>query len=75
MRTGEFESWTGNLLEVGPIYPFVGSEVLLWIVGMVLWIAWHVWQARHESEEYREEMEKYARGDNLAKALRDERIS
>ena len=74
MTTGEFESWTGNLLEIGPIYPFVGSEVLLLIVGVALWIIWHIWQARNEANEYREEKERYAQGENLLKAIRGEKI-
>jgi hypothetical protein len=74
MATGNFENWTGNILDIGPLYPFVGSEVILWIVGMAVWIIWHIWQARHESNEYREEMEKYAKGENLMKAIRGERI-
>lgn len=75
MSTGSFDSWTGNMLDIGPIYPFVGWEVVLWVVGMAFWIIWHIWQARHESNEYHAETEKYARGENLMKAIRGERLS
>ena len=74
MSTGMIENWTGNMTDVGPLYPFVGSEVWLWVIGMALWIVWHIWQARHESREYKEESERYARGDNLLKAMRGDRI-
>ena len=37
---------------VGAVYPGAGSsETLLVIVGIVLWIGWHVLTARSESEE------------------------
>ena len=71
MSTG-IESWTGSMMNFGPIYPFVGSETVLWIVGLVLWIAWHVWQGRLESKVYAEGEEKF-KGEELAKALRGER--
>ena len=72
MSTG-VESWTGSMMDIGPIYPFVGSEMILWIVGMVLWIAWHVWQGRHESKVYAEDETKF-KGEELARALRGERL-
>ena len=37
---------------VGAVYPGAGSsETLLVIIGVVLWIGWHVLTARSESEE------------------------
>jgi hypothetical protein len=38
---------------IGPLYPFVGSEVVLAIVGIALWIAFHIVAHRQESEEWR----------------------
>ena len=36
----------------GAIYPGAGSsETILVIIGLVLWIGWHVLTARSESEE------------------------
>ena len=55
MSTGNIESWSGNMAEIGPLYPFVGAEFALFVVGMVLWILWHVRQARIETEQYKEE--------------------
>lgn len=50
------ETWSGtDLLQVGPIYPFVGSEVLLWIVGIAFWIGFHISQFRIEAQELRED--------------------
>ena len=41
----------------GAIYPGVGSEGILVIIGFVLWIGWHVLAAKQESEK----LEKLAR--------------
>ena len=35
----------------GAIYPGVGSEGILVIIGFVLWIGWHVISAKQESEK------------------------
>jgi len=51
MSTIGYDSWAVDLGEVGAIYPFQGTETLLWIVGVVLWILWHVIQAKAENAE------------------------
>jgi hypothetical protein len=40
--------------ELGPLYPFPGTEVPLAIIGIVLWIAWHVLHHRGETREMEE---------------------
>lgn len=50
MSTG-IEAWK-NLADIGPIYPFVGSEVMWVIIGLVLWIVWHVLQISSEKEHH-----------------------
>ena len=74
MSTGNFPDWTGKILDIGPIYPFVGWEFLLLLLGLVFWIGWHIWQARFESRTYREDMEKLSQNENLARALRGEKL-
>ena len=54
MSTIGYDSWAVDLAEVGAIYPFQGTETLLWIVGIVLWILWHVIQAKAENAELNE---------------------
>lgn len=39
---------------LGPLYPFVGAEVVLFGVAFFLWLAWHFLQARGETREHRE---------------------
>ena len=54
MSTIGYDSWAVDLAEVGAIYPFQGTETLLWIIGVVLWLAWHIIQARGENGELEE---------------------
>lgn len=69
MSTGLVENWTGTISEIGPLYPFVGTEVFWWIVGVALWILWHVWQARHESQEYADDLRNFDNEKSYKKAL------
>ncbi|MFT4582235.1 MAG: hypothetical protein ACI915_000016 [Gammaproteobacteria bacterium] len=73
MNTG-IESWNVNLMEIGPMYPFVGSEMWLTVIGVVLWLLWHVVQARAETEEIAKEAAKYLRPEALTKAMDDSPI-
>ena len=52
MSTG-IEAWK-NLGEIGPIYPFVGTETMLVIAGLIIWIVWHVLQISSEKEHHEE---------------------
>ena len=56
MSTGLVDNWL-NIDTFGPIYPFVGTEMLLTIVGFAFWIGWHVWQLKKESAEFKEDIE------------------
>jgi hypothetical protein len=51
--------WTGAIMEIGPIYPFLGTEVLLWILGMACWIGWHIWNVGTESREWDQAMQRF----------------
>lgn len=37
---------------IGPLYPFAGSEVLLAILGIALWILFHILHSREEAKEW-----------------------
>ena len=69
MSTTEITTWAIDLAEVGPLYPMVGSEVVLWIIGMACWILWHVWQAKFENDTYEADLQKYGSPEGLKKAL------
>jgi hypothetical protein len=72
MNTGNIESWGGNISEIGPLYPFVGSEVPLFIVGMALWIIWHVLLIRTETSSYENEIQRFGDKETLRKILDSE---
>ncbi len=61
MATGNIETWAGEIADIGAIYPFVGSEMVLAVIGVVLWLLWFVLQARMENREYQEEMKQRGR--------------
>jgi len=68
MSTG-VESWSAeSLAKMDAIYPFVGSEVLLTIVGVVIWIGWQIWQIKFENNSY-DEQTSQLQGDSLTKAI------
>jgi len=57
MSTIGYENWAVDLAEVGAVYPFQGSEFLMVVVAVVLWIGWHIWVIRFENEDIRKDME------------------
>lgn len=72
MSTGSFENWAGTISEIGPIYPFVGSEGFLAIAGLVFWIWWHVRQAKIENQAHQEEIKRFGNKEALAKIVSKE---
>lgn len=52
MSTTGIETWAGaDLSQIGPIYPMVGTEFVLFLLGLAFWIAFHVVQSRIEKRE------------------------
>ena len=62
-------SWTGNIADIGPIYPMVGTEGLLVIIGLVTWIVWHIVQTKMENKTYEDEMKRFGDKDSLNKMI------
>lgn len=71
MATGLVDNWL-NLDTFGPIYPFVGTEIYLVIVGFVFWIGWHIWQFKRESAVFKEEIENINKQGGPGKVLDEE---
>ena len=71
MNTG-IESWDGNLLDLGPLYPFVGSEGIMVIIAVVFWIGWHILQIRMENRTHDEDAARLRQAGNLQKAVEAE---
>jgi hypothetical protein len=75
MATTMVDSWAVDLATIGPIYPWVGSEVVLWVLGMAFWIGWHIWQGRFENRTYEKELLRLDTQDKVERAMREQRLS
>jgi len=71
MATGTVDNWV-NIDTFGAIYPFVGTEVFLTILGFAFWIGWHIWQLRKESTEFKHDIENIKKQGGPGKVLDDE---
>ena len=71
MSTNGMTTWAVDLKDVGAIYPFQGTEVLMVILGLAFWIGWHVIQMRQEAAEIAEELKADERGDKARKLIDD----
>lgn len=69
MSTTGVTTWAVDLAEVGPIYPFQGTETMLWVIGLVAWVAWHVWSIQWEKAYQREKIAKFGDAETLKKSL------
>jgi hypothetical protein len=67
-----FANWDGNILDIGPLYPFVGTEVLMVIVLAALWVAWHIAQMVGENRDLGHRVQQLDRQDALQHALEEE---
>ena len=74
MSTTGIDSWAVDLANVTAVYPFQGSEVLMVIIGVALWIIWHVWQIRHENRTFEEERRKLQDPQVLERAMKEQRL-
>ncbi len=74
MSMTNVDSWAVDLTTIGPIYPMVGTEGILLILGVVFWIGWHVWQFRFEQRTYDEDAKKLAEPGKLEQAIRNHRL-
>ena len=71
MSTGNIDNWDGNLMELGPLYPFVGWEGLMVVLAVIFWIGWHIVQIRSESKRLEDQARALRQG-GMQKALDDE---
>lgn len=71
MTTG-IESWNVDLMSIGPMYPFVGSEMMLAVAGIAVWLVWHWLQARQEKAEIEQELAEHTTPEAVSKAIDDQ---
>ncbi len=72
MSTTPIDTWAVDLADVTLIYPGVGTEVIMAVVAIALWLALHVWQVKHENATYEEEKRKYGTPEQIDKAMSGE---
>lgn len=65
------ETWSENPLQVGPIYPWVGWEVLMVVAGIVFCVAILWWKFRMETAKYVARSQQLRQGETLRKLLAD----
>lgn len=65
-------SWSGNISELGAVYPMVGTEWLLVIIGVAFWIVWHIVQTKVENRTYEEEKKRFGDPETLKKIINRE---
>ena len=71
MSTNGMTSWAVDLKDIGAIYPFQGTEVLLVIIGLAFVVLWFVLQTRHENAEIDADLKADKRGEE-ARSLIDQ---
>lgn len=69
MQTGMVESWVSDPNLLGPLYPFVGTEMLWVLICVAVWLGWTVWQMRFEAAHYAETAARLKKGKALKKAV------
>lgn len=62
-------TWAVDLADMGAVYPWVGAEMIMVLVAVLLWLLWHVVQFREENHEYAEDVKRYGNREALQKAL------
>ena len=70
MSTTGLESWAVDLADVSAVYPFQGTEVAMAVIGIVLWVAWHVWQIKFENKTYEEDAAKLKQNHALEETIK-----
>lgn len=64
--TPTLESWNNNPLDIGPMYPLVGTEVAMVLACFAFCIVFMVWKFRTEGDKYRKQTARLH--DSLARA-------
>jgi hypothetical protein len=64
-------TWAVDLADTGAVYPWQGAELIMVIIGVALWILWHIIQLREEKAEYAEDIRLYGSKESIKRALDD----
>jgi hypothetical protein len=69
MSTNGMTSWAVDLKDVAAVYPFQGSEALLVVLGVLVWIGFHILQIRNERREVAHDLAADPKGDKTREAI------
>jgi hypothetical protein len=69
MPTPTIDTWAVDLADVTLIYPWVGTEGLMAVIGIVLWLAWLAWQVEHENETNDQKIQRYGDDETIKNAM------
>lgn len=73
MSTTAVETWAGaDLSQIGPIYPMVGTEFILFLIGLAFWLFFHVRQAGIEKKEFEADEAAARSPDRLKRVFEEE---
>lgn len=50
--TPTIEAWNRNPLDTGPLYPFVGTELILGVLCLIFFLIFMIWKFRSEQNTY-----------------------
>jgi hypothetical protein len=62
-------TWAVDLANVGPVYPWIGYELIMVLVAVALWIIWHIVQIRQENAELEGDIRLYGDKESIRRAL------
>ena len=62
-------TWAVDLANMGAVYPWLGTEVIMVAVAVLAWLVWHIVQIREENQEYADDVKRYGSKEALEKAL------
>jgi hypothetical protein len=69
VSTTPMQTYAVDLASLGPVYPFVGTEKLLVLIALIVWVGFHIWQIRFENRTYAAELAKLSTPERLQRAL------
>ena len=74
MSTTGISSWAVDIGQVGAIYPFQGTEFILFLAGVAFWIIWHIVQLRQEDQTYEDDLRHLKDPEKLELAMRNQKL-
>ncbi|HLC09122.1 MAG TPA: hypothetical protein VJK06_07540 [Methyloceanibacter sp.] len=62
-------TWAVDLKDVGAVYPWIGTEVIMVLAAIAVWILWHILQISEEEADIADDVKRYGKAEAIKKAL------